>query len=110
MAPQMIHGIKFWTGGGQPPQFEVQIPCELAALFGPLGRDLVQKEHDVPAPPGAAQITQDSLKGTLVIRFGKVLPIGARLNIENPRQYPSVVMLAQTRDLSLFTDGHPHRM
>src|SRR5262245_61273851 len=62
-APESLAGIQLWGGGGQPACLDPQGGGEHPTGLRRMGRAAINKEHDVPAPPGLAQLAQEGLVG-----------------------------------------------
>lgn len=110
MAPEVIDRIEFRAGGRQPSQLDLQRSGQAPVALGPLGRDFVEEQDNVPTAPGSADVMQNGVEGHVVVAFRKILPVGTRLNIEHAGQNASGMMLAQDGDAGLLANRHPHGM
>lgn len=70
MPPEMVHGIQFWRGNRQQPEFDVQRSGHLPTLLCSMRRSSIFEQHDVPSSPLRPYHRQEVLMGVLIPMIG----------------------------------------
>ena len=66
MPPEMVHGIQFWGGHRQQPEFDVQRSGYLPTLLCSMRRSTIFEQHDVPSSPLRPDHRQEVVMGVLI--------------------------------------------